>query len=518
MSYQVESSMQQRETWRISGAIISVLLFLMFVLYQQTIFYLMEFWDLSKSGNYTHGYLVLLISAYLVFYNRQKLALLTPCPEYKVLIAVVAASVIWLVAALVDIMILKAVGLLLLLLSIVWLLLGTRAMRVLAFPILFIGFAIPVWFPLAPILQVLTADAVFWAIRGLEIPALRIENMIVVPAGRLSIEEFCGGLNFFLAAMTLGCLYAYLNYRTLRSRLIVVLVTASAAVLLNILRVFILVYLGYSTDMQHPLIADHLSFGWYLFAGLVVVLLVADALLQKLRQLPSSEGPQHVKKTVLVLCDKSKSQFTIIALIAAMIVSVGPVSVYGLSNQSQQKDSVAKTWQLVVPSAGEWSVASDDEDDWTPLYHGAIAQKMTLNNKRGQQIHFYMGVYLAQKQGEELINDLNSISDEEIWYSGYQREKLYGIGERKVLEQLLEKKDGTKRLAWYWYRVAGQNVINKYHVKILQVLGLISGKRQASVVAIAARLDDDPESTRIVLEQFIEDMGPSIDEMMDAND
>ena len=53
----------------------------------------------------------------------------------------------------------------------------------------------------------------------MEIPALRIENMIVLPAGKLSIEEACSGLKYFLVAMTLATLYAYLNYETLRSRL-----------------------------------------------------------------------------------------------------------------------------------------------------------------------------------------------------------------------------------------------------------------------------------------------------------
>ena len=519
MSYQVENSTFQRDSWRIAGMAITVLLLLTLVMYQQTVVYLMGLWNHEEVGNYAHGYLVLMISAYLVFYNRQRLAWLTPCPEYKALLAVVAAIMVWLVAALVDIEMLKTVGLLLLLLSLVWLVLGTRAIRILAFPLLFIGFAIPVWFPLSPMLQELTADVVFWVVRVLEIPAFRVENMIVVPSGTLSVEESCGGLNYFLAAMTLATLYAYLNYETFYGRVMVVLVTALAAVLVNIIRVFILVYLGYSTDMQHPLVEDHLSFGWYLFAGLVVVLLVADVQFQKFRQRQHhSNETLHTEEMVQGSCNKGKVQFIIISLVAATLVSVGPISVYWLSNQGQQAGAATQMQQLLVPSGGEWSVASDDADDWVPLYHGAIAQKMTFDNNIGQQVHIYVGLYLAQKQGEELINSSNSISDEKIWFSGYQREKLYDAGERKVLEQVLEKKDGTKRLVWYWYHVAGQDTVNKYYVKALQVLGLMNGMRQASVIAIATSLEEDPESTRHILEKFAEEVGPSIDEMMDAND
>jgi len=66
------------------------------------------------------------------------------------------------------------------------------------------------------------------------IPALRIRNMAVLPAGKLSIEEACSGLKYFLAAMIQAMLYACLNYETLRSKLVVVLVSAEAVVLLNI--------------------------------------------------------------------------------------------------------------------------------------------------------------------------------------------------------------------------------------------------------------------------------------------
>ncbi len=515
MSSHAENNVHQRDAWRFAWAAIAVLLLLMSVLYQQTIFYLAGLWNQMQAGNYAHGYLVLMISAYLVFYNRQKLALLTPCPEYKAILAVVIASLLWLVAALVDIEMLQTVGLLLLLLAVAWVVLGTRAIQILAFPVLFISFAIPVWFPLSPVLQEITADAVFWVVRVIEIPALRIENMIVLPAGKLSIEEACGGLNYFLAAMTLATLHAYLNYPSLRSRLVVVLVAAIAAVLVNILRVFIVVYLAYTTEMQHPLIADHLSLGWYLFAGLVVVLLVIDAQLQKSRQHQSSQHEhQSVAGAEQTTCNKSKLQFVSIILMAALFISAGPVSLYWLNGQSESDKAVVQSAPIFI--VDEWSVAGQSKDDWMPQYQGAVAHKMTFDNQVGQQMHMYMGLYPTQKQGEELINDLNTISDDKIWYSGYQRAKLLNVGELQVLEQLLEKRDGSQRLVWYWYNVAGQNTVNKYQAKALQVLGLVTGVRQASVVAIATGLAGEPEDTRKLLRQFVEAVNPAVDEMMDV--
>lgn len=514
MSRHTESSMPQSGTWHIAGVAISALLLLTFVLYQQTIFYLSEKWNELEAGEYGHGYLVLLISVYLVFYNRRRLEALTPCPEYRAILAVLVASLLWMVAALVDIAMLQTVGLLLLVLSVVWAILGTRVAQILAFPVLYIGFAIPVWFPLSPILQELTADVVFWAIRLMDIPALRIENMIVLPAGKLSVEEACSGLRYFLAALTLGALFAYLNYVTFAARLTVVLVSAGAAVLANILRVFIVVYLGYTTEMQHPLISDHVMFGWYLFAGVVVVLLVINSLLDRVR-LHGLKGTLDTAVCRQFPCNKIKSQFLVIVLASALLVSTGPAIVFWINNQPQPASNPVPIKLLL--NSGAWSVMDADEDDWAPQYQGAIDHMVVFKDKSDREIYLYLGMYPVQTQGKELIYYSNRISDDKVWHTRYQRAKQYSIGGQQVLEQLLEKDDGSKRLVWYWYQVAGLGTANKYHAKALQVLGLFNGKRQASIVAIAAKLDAEPEMTRKMLGQFAAEMGSSLSRVIDDN-
>ena len=506
------SSLSSRETWRIAGISTGVLLLLTFILYQQPVLFLIDEWNQLGGGDYGHGYLVLLISVYLIVFNRQRLAALTPCPEYGAILAIVFASMIWMLAALVDIEVLQTVGLLLLVLSIVWALLGNQITKILVFPIFYISFALPVWFPLTPLLQELTADVVFWSIRVLEIPAFRVENIIVLPAGKLSVEESCAGLRYLMAALTLGVLYAYLNYTTFHSRLIVVLVSAGTAVLANILRVFIVVYLGYTTDMQHPLVNDHVTLGWYLFGGLVVILLVVEALLHR-KYLPDPGGRQGSVVCKSPPCDKGKLQFSVFVLVAALFISAGPVIIFWINNQAQ---SDSYPVQIKLPLvAGEWSLMDAVEDGWAPRYQGAITHKMTFRDKNNHEIHLYLGIYPTQRQGEELINDLNRISDNKVWHPGYQKAKQYDAGGQQVLEQLLVKNDGTQRLVWYWYHVAGQDTVNKYHAKLLQALGLFKDNQQASVVAIAAKLDAEPEYTRVILARFAMEMGPSLIRVID---
>ena len=49
----------------------------------------------------------------------------------------------------------------------------------------------------------------------------------------------------------------------------------------------------------------------------------------------------------------------------------------------------------------------------------------------------------------------------------------------------------------------------------MQVLGLLNGKRQASIVAVAAKLGDDSEYTREILSRFAAEMGPSLSRVID---
>jgi exosortase A len=498
--------------WPVALVSTVILLALILILYQQTLVYLIGLWNQLATGEYAHGYLVLAISLYLIVRNRRRLAALTPCPDYRALPAVAASSLLWLVAVLVDVNLVQTVALLLLLVSVMWLLLGTRIGRELVFPILFIAFALPIWFPLSPLLQELTAEVVFWLIRLFEVPAFREENMILLPAGTLSVEESCAGLRYLLAALTLGTLYAWLNFRGLRARLIVVLICAFTAVLANIVRVFIVVYLAFVTEMQHPLVHDHLMLGWYLFGGMVAILLLVDARLSRHYQQP---GPEVREATTFtepdpqqpVAANKSISSYMVVLLAGALMMALGPAVAYSVNNRTLTDSSLV---ELELPAGvGEWISQDEKVDDWLPVYHGAENRK-SIYQKDGNQIVAYIGYYPVQQQGEELINELNHISNEDIWRKIYTRARIRGDIDHQVLEQLLQKADGSQRLVWYWYNVSGHITVNKYEAKLLQVLGLLTGRHYAYVAAAATDLDETADSARERLRGFVTAIGPSL--------
>ena len=390
---------QSWQGWPVAGFSVFLLLLVTLGMYHETVLYLTSEWNQIEDSDYAHGYLVLAISGYLILRNRRNLLGLVPCPQYWALVAVLAVSLLWLLASLVGVLMLQNVALLLLVLTAVWAVLGNQVTRVLMLPILYLVFALPIWFLIRPYLQDLSADVVFRFVRVLEIPAFREGNDIILPAGMLSVTEACSGLRYLLPALALGTLYGYLNYVTFRARLLVVLVAAVAAVVVNIVRVFIVVYLAYATDMQHPFVADHHALGWYLFAGMVAILLFLDTWLHRHRQPAATAGVVAGHAMPPAACKKSRLQYAVVVVAGALLVSVGPAVAYWIEHRPAV-DNANIEFELPV-GAGGWTGPVASVDDWTPEYQGAIARKQAYQ-KGGERVSLYMGYYTIQRQGEEL--------------------------------------------------------------------------------------------------------------------
>jgi exosortase A len=504
------NSQVKAEGWRSAGVAVSLLLLVVLVLYRDTVLYLVGLWNQLKIGEYAHGYLVVAISLYLVYRQRRLLASLTPCPSITALPVVAASALLWLAATLVDVLMLQSMALLLLILSVIWAGLGPRITRHLLLPVLFIGFALPVWSPLAVLLQQVTTDVVFWLARLSGMPVMREEHVLILPAGQLSIEEACSGLRYLLAALTLGVLYAYLNYSRLSARLLVVLVAAGAAILANILRVFIVVYLAYVTRMQHPLVYDHLSLGWELFGGLVFLLLLLDL---GLSRSGAGTGTTDAVIATAGTCKYGPARRSLLFVTSLFLIVCAPALAWWV----QQTLPVTGETRLVFPTAMQgWSGPSETRDDWMPEYHGAVAA-LRAYQRDSDEVYLYIGYYPRQSQGRELINELNHIANAGVWQTEPRAERAVSVDDQPVLEQVIISRTGRQRLVWYWYRVGGRQTTNRYIAKALQVLGLVTGRTQASVTAVAVDIVTGENDAKRLLREFVSVMGQPIARMIDGN-
>ncbi|HHO59737.1 MAG TPA: EpsI family protein, partial [Thiotrichales bacterium] len=201
-------------------------------------------------------------------------------------------------------------------------------------------------------------------------------------------------------------------------------------------------------------------------------------------------------------CNRGTGHFLFAGIAVGVIVLAGPalLKAQALAGMAAEAGPV----QLVpAQRIGNWRASGDEGLNWSPVFHGAttVSQAYRQDN---QQVTCFIGYYPRQRQGEELINDLNSIANHDVWIGQYAHERKLTVAGIDRREQLLKTASGGKMLVWYYYNVAGYKTSSRYLAKLYQVAGLLSGDASAYVVIAATPVVTGLPAARSVLADFSE--------------
>lgn len=127
-------------------------------------------------------------------------------------------------------------------------------------------FCMQAWGSLNGILLFMASEVVGGAISMLAIPALIDGNSITLPYGIMIIADGCSGLRYFVIGLALAWMLSInLGYR-LPAMLATLAIATILALVMNWIRIYVLILVGFYSEMQHSLVEDHELFGWILFA------------------------------------------------------------------------------------------------------------------------------------------------------------------------------------------------------------------------------------------------------------
>ena len=181
-------------------------------------------------------------------------------------VLVAIGSLGWLVGLNAGLLAVTTMALPALVLVTIWAAGGWQLARRVAFAVLFLYFALPVWELISAPLQSLTAFVCLWLTRLVGIPVTMDAHVIYIPEGWFEIAGGCNGLHFLIVALAIAAVHGEVHRDDVRSRLWLLGIAAGLALVTNWLRVFIIIVAGHVTDMQHFLVrVDHYYFGWFLF-------------------------------------------------------------------------------------------------------------------------------------------------------------------------------------------------------------------------------------------------------------
>jgi exosortase len=246
----------------------AVLVLLIGLLYFRILSGLVSQW--WHDPNYSHGFIVPLFCAWLVWKERQRLAGLPQKGSGAGLVAVVAALAILVLGVFGAENFLSRTSLLFLLAGLIVYLGGWTWFRHLIYPwaVLFLMIPLPaiIFYQISLPLQFQASRLASGLLQLGGIPVLREGNVIHLPALTLDVVEACSGLRSLVSLVTLAVILGYLFERRFLQRGLLILSALPIAVVANGFRIMGTGILG---EYWNPEKAEGF---FHIFSGLVIFL------------------------------------------------------------------------------------------------------------------------------------------------------------------------------------------------------------------------------------------------------
>jgi exosortase A len=355
----------------------------------------------NRSETFAHGYVVVPICLWLAWRKRDAIAATAARPWYPALLLVAAAGALWMVMEVADVVGVRQFALAFMLQAAIVAVVGLGVARVIAFPLLFLLFAVPAGEFMVPTLIDWTADFTVAALRFSGVPVFREANHFVIPSGAWSVVEACSGLRYLIASVMIGVVYATVSYRSARRRAAFIAASVIVPLLANWLRAYMIVMIGHLSNNKLAVGVDHLIYGWVFF-GIVMALLfwVGSFWSQE-----PEDGSALRTQSIMPAANIPALRFYAIAVAAIVLAAVWRPLYAGL----ERAPSTAPVALGSIAASANWSVAPSLPSDWVPDYSGFVAQSRQGFVNRDASAGVHLAYYRDQRKGHELVTSGNQL-------------------------------------------------------------------------------------------------------------
>ena len=261
----------------------SAVLFVAF--FASSLSFLVERW--SHSDEFSHGFLVPLVSLFLLWRKREVIRQ-TPLQVCSWGLPVLAIGLLMQVASeWASVTFLKALAVPVALGGMAWYLVGTRMMRVVLFPYLFLYFAVP-WPDfaielLSVPLQHFSAAASTMLLGLVGVPIERDGVHMWTPRFDVEVAVPCSGIRSMVAILGIAALVGYLTQGKLWAKGVVFLSGIPITMLANILRIAAIVVMGHYVNREFAMTFFHDYSSPFLFFISALSLLGVKKLAEKVQ-------------------------------------------------------------------------------------------------------------------------------------------------------------------------------------------------------------------------------------------
>jgi exosortase D (VPLPA-CTERM-specific) len=433
---------------------ISLLTFSFVGAYFTTIVGLVHTW--STDEDYSYGFLIPLISAYLVWERRKELNSATVSTEWVGLLPFLFFLAIGAYGILGSSPSAVRPSIPFMLLSIILLCFGWAIFRVLSFPFVFLFFMLPlpalVQTNIGLPLKLLSTRLGELFLRAVNISVFVQGNVIDLGVTQLQVVDACAGLRYILPLLALGVLLAYFFERTRWKQVTLVILTIPLAVITNGIRIGAT---GVLAQRYGPGVAEgffHGFSGWLVFMFALALLGGALFILRRVGGSRQARAKCKQDNSGLVRCTHG-SNFLPVCLCSGCLLLLG-----GLVYHSSALPRIALKGSIssFPMSIDRWSGQLESVDQEMVTQSGAEeAFSAEYRDGSGKAVSLYLGY-----RGSPFIESENFFHSPSICLpsSGWNTIELSkrvvtGVESYKPLTvtKMIIEQMGRKQLVYYWF-------------------------------------------------------------------
>lgn len=441
---------------------------------------------------YSHCFLIIPISAWLIWDRRDALVSDTPTPMPLALPAALPFVLLWLAGRFASITEFRQFALIGIAEVLILATLGWHIFRKIAFPCLYLFFLVPTGQYLIPPLQDITAKFVQVGLDLFGITYFQDGLLFELVNGRYEIAEACAGLRFLVATVALGALFAHLMYRRWSKIIIFMVSCVVFPIIGNGIRALLTVMVANYTNNQIAAGFDHIVYGWAFAVVIIFVLMYVGARYRDPEaDLPLPAGDIHPVRTAPLLAT---------ALGGMLLLSAGPAAAWMSDRQpsyaSQETlDQLAAVpgWEKSMP-LGQWGIAFNPG--------AARATASLIRPTDSAPVEIDIGYYIRNRNTASLMAARNHPWNGP-WHPVAESTVESPVNGKAVTFQETQLTAyNSKRLVWSAYWVDGRFTTSSVLVRLLEFRSGITHGHSA-IVAFSTPITSSTEDARARLAALI---------------
>jgi exosortase A len=452
-----------------------------------------------SSPSYSHCFLIIPLTLCLIWLQRGRLLLLRPDPNWWALAALGILCFVWVGGALAEVLVAQRLALVGMAVSLLWAVLGSKAVWELRFPLGFLFFIVPVGDSLIPHLQDLTAWLAVQALQFFSVPVLLEGRIITVRSGTWEVAGACSGIRFLTTSLVVAVLYAGVMLRTWTRRILLALVGLLVPLMANGLRVFGIVILGEHTGDAASAYFHHVTYGWLFFFIVTLVLLGIGSLLRRSEgsRLPAASAMDNAPAYSYY----SVGSIVFTASAALLLLAIGPISM-AFADKSTSSPTFLPAVSLTVISP--WRSVNQAPAQWSPQFVGTSSVLHEAYISDAQRVEVYIAYY-GPRDGTKLASSGNLLYLDPPWQRISDAVSIVAINAHAVeVHETVVRSPQTFCLIWSWYWVGGEFVESDYRAKyLLARCRLFADHRGSAAVAIASYFSFERSTAETTLRDFL---------------